>query len=112
MGKREQRSGTGLGPRSDLICCVTLGRYLPFSEAQCPQMSKVGGGRSLYLTEHGFPGTPASLGRAEAAVAGSNLSIKEKLKPGKSGEILGFVFSPIFLRSGRPRISCRKWFTS
>lgn len=32
----------GSGPSSDLVFCVTLGTYLPFSEPQFPQMSKVG----------------------------------------------------------------------
>lgn len=61
-------------------------------------MPKVGGGGSLYLSEHGFPGIPASLGWAEAVVAGSNLSTEEKLKPGMSGEILEFcVLSYLFV---------------
>lgn len=64
------------------------GQVLAFSKAQFPHSSKAGEGGSSHLSEHAFSGIPASLGWAEAAVASSNLSIEEKLKPGKSAEIL------------------------
>lgn len=59
----------GSGPSSDLVFCVTLGTYLPFSEPQFPQMSKVGRRREklIFISAN-------SLGWAEAVVASSNLS--------------------------------------
>lgn len=48
MGRREPGSGLSSG----LIFCVTLSKFLPFSEPQFPQMSKAGGGRSICLSEH------------------------------------------------------------
>lgn len=36
---------------SGLICCVTLGRSLPVSESQFPQMPEEVGGRGLLVAE-------------------------------------------------------------
>lgn len=112
-GKESRGQEPGSGPSSDLIFCVTLDGYLPFSEAQLPQMSKAGGGGAYTYQSTDPLGLLPLWDEQRLWWPVQTLALRRNRNLGSQGKSSSFVFFPIFLSHKLKAETCwGKWFIS